>query len=132
MYHFEKKSYSYNELMHELDELCNLRLINIDNEPLYYTCLLKNHKNVPDCFYGMSHGELELRIFKRKDDYEVNLIINSIDDGSIVILGPPETQEKSNRRLEILKEYIRIWNKWIPTEEQVIEACNKSGCYWNR
>lgn len=103
----------------------------------HWTGLLKNHKDVPSFFYDQSHGCLFIHIHPVKaiggeDAFSAELMVWSIDDGSIVLLGPPEPKEKAEKRLHLLIDEARSWDGWIPTEEQVKESAMKTGCYWNR
>lgn len=127
MYQFEARNYSYNELMHILDELTKLK-----QNGTTWTCLLRNHKDPADCFYSQSHGELRLSIKGTKQDYVVTLIIHSIDDGAIVLLGPIESEDKALRRSCYLRDQIKEWGGWIPNTDQVETAARLTGCYWNR
>ena len=122
------ENFDYFQLMKELDNLTQLKLNND-----FYECLLCNHPQAADYFYDQTHGHLTLKIIKKTEsDYFVLLHINSIDDGSISIMGPYESKDKAQRRLLILKSHISIWGKWIPNAEQIQKACMDSGCYWNR
>jgi len=98
--------------------------------------LLKNHRNPPACFYDSSHGDLVIRVKttypEEAGNFSANLYVCSIDDGSIVLLGPAESKEKAEHRLTLLKAEAELWEGWIPSEEQVVAAAKKTGCYWNR
>jgi hypothetical protein len=48
------------------------------------------------------------------------------------LLGPTESLEKAEKRARLLKAEVEEWGGWIPTEEQVTVAAEKTGCYWNR
>ena len=60
------------------------------------------------------------------------LSVWSIDDGSIVLMGPAETEEKAEKRVLLLKAEAERWGGWIPTEAQVDETTTNTGCWWNR
>lgn len=94
-----------------------------------HTCLLKNHPGAADHFYGQSHGLLYLRISPRNC---VELIIASIDDGSIVFLGPTENKDASLNRINIIIQEIESWDGWIPTEQQCQQFEKNCGMFWNK
>lgn len=138
--------YDYDALMAQLksyEEIVEIEPLGSSYPGPCWGALLKNHKDVPSCFYDMSHGELSIRIGHvwnanpnqpgyEIDKFTANLYIHSIDDGSIVLLGPMESLEKARNRALLLKAEAESWGGWIPTEEQVEAAAKKTGCFWNR
>lgn len=118
----------YNACMAELKERETL----VNTGPNEWHCWLKNHPNAADFFYGRAFGELLLSVRPTGDTYSVILSIWSIDDGSVIMLGPVEPEEKALKRAERLKPIVESWDGWIPTEAQVELACKESGLYWNR
>jgi hypothetical protein len=102
-----------------------------------WRCLLKNHPQAADHFYEKAFGDLSILLHKVYDSkaenkYFAGLHINSIDDVSIVLLGPSETLDKAKIRMTLLLEQTSYWHGWIPTEEQVQAAAHSTGTYWNR
>ena len=124
--------YDYDKLMKQLEGYETLE----QNEDGSWSALLKNHHNPPACFYDSSHGDLYIRVKlsypEEAGNYNVMLSVHSIDDGAIVLIGPVESKEKAEHRLTLLKAEAESWAGWIPTEEQVIAATKKTGCWWNR
>ncbi len=97
-----------------------------------YHGLLRNHPNAAGQFYGRSHGLLYVRISTINLDFRIVFSIWSIDDGDIVLLGPPESEKKAEARLDKCLEEITKFDGWIPTKEQVEETARNTGCYWNQ
>ena len=121
--------YDYDELMEELKSFEE-----IIEEDGGWCALLKNHREPADSFYDQSHGDLSIRVqaSATKGEHTAMLSVHSIDDGSIVLIGPSETEEKAQRRVLLLKAKAESWGGWIPTVEQVGLAAVDTGCYWNR
>jgi len=131
--------YDYDKLMERLKSFEEI----IEDEPfpnqpaLCWYGLLRNHPKAADFFYDQSHGDLHIRVSHAVSDknaagFTANLYVHSIDDGSIVLLGPVEPLEKAEKRALLLKAETEEWGGWIPTVEQVEAAARKTGCYWNR
>jgi len=124
-----KPRYLYGELMKQLKGFEEI----VQEESGAWTALLKNHKDVPDAFYDMSHGSLYIRVQPGGPEmFMAMLSVWSIDDGSIVLMGPAETEEKAEKRVLLLKAEAERWGGWIPTEAQVDETTTNTGCWWNR
>lgn len=125
--------YNYVALMKHLKSL--EEIVKIGNE---YCGLLKNHPNAADGFYEQSHGDLTIKISQAPyatnpaERHQATLMIDSIDDGLIVLLGPIETREKAEQRERMLRSVAKSWGGWIPNAEQVDAAAKETGCYWNR
>lgn len=125
MYNIAEVLKDYHRFMSFTQSLEGLRL---ENEE--YRCFLKNHPGAADHFYGSSHGALTMRYYENQR--YVFLHIASIDDGSIVFMGPTESKEEAVRRIELLVNHINSWDGWIPTYEQCIQLEKACGMYWNR
>jgi len=126
--------YDYNDLMKELksyEEIVEEPPLLPGEPKLCWGGLLRNHPNAADFFYDQSHGELSIRVRPAPSDFSASLMVHSIDDGSIVLLGPTESLEKAEKRALLLKAEVEEWGGWIPTKEQVEETARKTGCYWN-
>jgi hypothetical protein len=80
-----------------------------------WQALLKNSGHCPSFFYERSHGSLRIEVKPApyaEGLYTANLYIWSIDDGSIVLLGPAETKEEAEKRLLRLKAEATLWEGW--------------------
>jgi hypothetical protein len=98
--------YDYDELMKELkeyEEIVEEPPLQPNEPKLCWGGLLRNHPNAADFFYDQSHGELSIRVRPAPSDFSASLMIHSIDDGSIVLLGPTESLEKAEKRARLLK-----------------------------
>ncbi len=99
-----------------------------------YWGLLRNHPGAADFFYDRPYAEVTIRT-NYENDWGIIFSISSIDDGSIVLMAPSESQDDKSRRLiRIYEEIDRAgnWGGWIPTEAQVEEFAKSTGMYWNR
>lgn len=96
-----------------------------------YTCLLRaGHSSQPLCLYNQSHGMLSASVRRKIDGtFYVSLVICSIDDSMCSITGPIETEEKANKRLLRLLEYVQMWDGQIPTVEDFEYTGIQCGCY---
>jgi len=122
--------YDYDALMKQLKGFEEI----IQEKTGEWMALLKNHKDVPDSFYGQSHSSLCIRVSPAHQNFMFMAVLSvwSIDDGSIVLMGPAETKDKATNRVLRLKEEAEGWDGWIPTKEQVTESAQRAGCCWNR
>lgn len=123
----------YHKLMDELKSYEQL----IQDDKGNYSCFLKNHPQAADCFYDQAFGNLTLGLrqpYSKEPTnlYYVFLCINSIDDGSVVLIGSSEPKDKALTRLERVKTHIEDWGGWIPTIDQVRTCCTDCGLFWNR
>ena len=96
-----------------------------------YTCLLRaGHSPQPLHLYNKSHGMLSASVRRKIDGtFYVSLVVNSIDDSMCSITGPVETEEKANKRLLRLLEYVQMWGGQIPTIEDFEYTGIQCGCY---
>lgn len=96
-----------------------------------YTCLLRaGHSPQPLYLYNKSHGMLSASVRHKIDGtFYVSLVISSIDDSMCSITGPVETEEKANKRLLRLREYVQMWDGQIPTVKDFEYTGIQCGCY---
>lgn len=132
--------YDYDALMKQLKayEIIEEEPPLLPSDPkLCWAALLRNRPDAANCFYARSHGDLSIRVrpgisSSEEKGYVANLMIHSVADNSIVLIGPVESKGKAGTRAIMLRAEAEEWDGWIPTKKQVEVAAEKTGCYWNR